>query len=258
MELRQYLSVLRNRLWLILTAAVLAAGAGFFVSNQPARYEARSTIYVGSTSLDTSTQDLSSDRFAAIDRIVLTFSRMIDSEPVAERAISDTDLDRDAEDVVEQTSVTPEPATSLIYIAVRDEEAAVAQALSNALADAFVEEVQEFEPGDTEGSVPRLPAYVFERARLPPRPVPTGQILTIIQAGLFGLLGGIGLALLLDYLDVSLRTAADVERRLELPVLGVIPELSGTTPFKGGARQAKGGARQVNRGDRQAPPRNDD
>ncbi len=249
MELRQYLSVLRGRLWLILVTTLLAGGMGFALSSSSPTYVARSTIYVGSRSisLEPNAGDLTTDRLAAIDRLVLTFSKMIDSEPVASRAIRQLDLERDAEDVVDATSVRPEPATQLLYIEVSDEEPTTAQSLSNALADAFVEAVQEFEPGDTEGAVPRLPAYVFKRAQLPNTPEPTNQVMTVIQATLFGLLAGIGTAFLLDYLDVSLRTAADVERRLELPVLGVIPAL-GETPFGGR------GAARASRA-RERPPR---
>jgi len=243
-ELRQYLSVLRSRLWLILVIMLVTGGAGFFVSNTEAVYAARSTIYVGSTSFEPNTDDLSTDRLAAIDRIVLTFSKMIDSERVAELAIEQLDLDLDAEDVVDATQVSPEPATQLLYIEVRDEDPATAQLLSNALADSFVEAVLEVEPGEA-GDVPRLPAYVFEQAQLPTTPEPTDQIMTILKTTLFGLLGGIGLAFLLDYLDVSLRSAADVERRLELPVLGVIPALGNEAPFGGrsASRDARAGGR---------------
>ncbi len=243
MELRQYLSVLRSRLWLILAATLLAAGVGFTLSSSTPTYLARSTIYVGSRtiSLEPTASDLSTDRLAALDRIVLTFSKMIDSEPVAEQAIRQLDLELEADEVVEATEVSPEPATQLLYIEVSDEDAATAQALSNGLADAFVEAVQEFEPGESttagEGTVPVLPAYVFERAALPTDPEPTDQLRSILLATLFGLVAGTALAFLLDYLDVSLRSAADVERRLELPVLGVIPALGSEAPFGGRPRQ---------------------
>ena len=240
MELRQYLSVLRSRLWLIVAATLLAAGVGFTLSSSTPEYEARSTIYVGSRSLDPSTAELTTDRLAALQSIVLTFSKMIDSEPVAERAIRQLELDLDPEDVVEATTVEPEPGTQLLYIKVEHEDASTAQALSTGLAESFVEAVQEFEPGEgpaSEGDVPILPAYVYERAPLPTEPVPTDQLRTILLSLVFGLVGGMALAFLLDYLDVSLRSAADVERRLELPVLGVIPALGSEAPFGGRPRQ---------------------
>ena len=181
--------------------------------------------------------DLTTDRLAALDRIALTFSKMIDSEPVAERAVRQLRIDADPSDIVDETYVAPEPATQLIYVSVRDDDADLAQQLANALADSFVEAVQEFEPGDTatgvEGSVPRLPVYVFERAQVPTDPDPSNQVSTIVLATFLGLISGIALTLLIDYLDVSLRNAADVERRLELPVLGVIPALGGDATFAG-------------------------
>ncbi len=246
MELRQYLSVLRSRLWLVVVATLLAAGVGFMLSSATATYVARSTLYVGSQNVAETSDELTTDRIAALTSYILTFSKMIDSEPIAAQAIRDLDLDLTAEDVVRDTEVELEPGTQLLYIGVSDEDPTTAQSLSNALADAFVEAVQEFEPSavDGEGSVPRLPAYVFERAQVPTDPEPTGQIRTLILATLFGLVSGMALAFLLDYLDVSLRSAADVERRLELPVLGVIPALGNEAPF--GGRAARGPERAGN------------
>jgi capsular polysaccharide biosynthesis protein len=242
-ELRHYLSVLRARIWLIICTTLVAAGAGVVVSSVGATYTATTTLYLGSRtfSLEPSAGDLSTDRLAALDRIALTFSKMIDSEPIAERATRQLGIDVDPSDVVDETQVAPEPATQLIYVRVRDEDADLAQRLSNSLADSFVEAVQEFEPVDTvaaEGSVPRLPVYVFERAQVPTDADPTNQTSTIVLATFFGLLCGVSLTFLIDYLDVSLRSAADVERRLELPVLGVIPALEVDATFGGaGGRQ---------------------
>jgi capsular polysaccharide biosynthesis protein len=239
-ELRQYLSVLRGRIWLILCATLVAAGAGFAASSSTATYTSTTTLYLGSSSLSSaaSAADLSTDRLAALDRVALTFSKMIDSTPIAERAVKQLGLDIDPKDVVDETDVTPEPATQLLYVAVTDTDPDRSQQLANALADSFVEAVQQFEPGQPsateEGAaVPQLPAYVFERATVPTHADPTDQIRTMLLATLFGLVCGIGLTLLIDYFDVSLRSAADVEKRLELPVLGVIPALGGDAPFGG-------------------------
>ncbi len=59
-----------------------------------------------------------------------------------------------------------------------------------------------------------------EPARRPSRP---SWPLNIAFAFLFGTVLAVGVALLLEYFDTSFRTVADVETRLQLPVLGVIP-----------------------------------
>ena len=79
MELRQYLSVLRSRLWLILVTTVLCGVVGFLVSSSEPSYVARATLYVGSGS--TSPNDaITADELQTIDRFVLTYSKMIDTE----------------------------------------------------------------------------------------------------------------------------------------------------------------------------------
>ena len=59
-----------------------------------------------------------------------------------------------------------------------------------------------------------------EPARFPSRP---NWTLNLTLAALFGLVLATGVALLLEYFDTSFRSVADVESRLKLPVLGVIP-----------------------------------
>jgi len=59
-----------------------------------------------------------------------------------------------------------------------------------------------------------------EPARRPSRP---NWPLNITFALLFGCILGVGVAVLLEYFDTSFRNVADVETRLKLPVLGVVP-----------------------------------
>jgi succinoglycan biosynthesis transport protein ExoP len=53
--------------------------------------------------------------------------------------------------------------------------------------------------------------------------------INIIFSVVFGVLLGIGAAVLLEYFDTSFRNVADVEGKLNLPVLGVIPHLAEAT-----------------------------
>ncbi len=207
-----------------MVTTVLCAAAGFFVSSSDPSYRAQATLYVGSD--DGKAGEVTTDQLQAIDRFVLTYSKMIDTETIAEQAIARLDIDEDPEDVVAATTVRAEPFTQLLYIDVTDPDPARAQDLANALAEEFVDAVQDFEPGivaGDEGAVPRLPAYVFEKARLPTTAQASTQVQTVVLAIMLGFIASCAIAFLLDYLDVSLRSAADVERRLELPVLGVIP-----------------------------------
>jgi succinoglycan biosynthesis transport protein ExoP len=59
-----------------------------------------------------------------------------------------------------------------------------------------------------------------EPARRPSRP---SFLINSVASILFGLMLGVGVALTLEYFDTSLRDVADIETRLKVPILGVIP-----------------------------------
>ena len=56
------------------------------------------------------------------------------------------------------------------------------------------------------------------------RPVRPNKTLNIVLGVVIGLVVGIGLAFFIEYLDTSVKTIDDVERSLQAPVLGVIPQ----------------------------------
>ena len=84
---------------------------------------------------------------------------------------------------------------------------------------------------------------VVDRARVPVRPSSPNKKRNLILALLLGLGGGVGLALLFDFLDNSVKTSEDVERYAGLPTLGVVPKftLQGADKAYSYGRRLKGG-----------------
>jgi len=71
--------------------------------------------------------------------------------------------------------------------------------------------------------VPKHTIEILNTAEPPRRFSRPSWILNIASAVVFGLVLGVGVALTLEYFDTSLRDVADIEDRLKIPVLGVIP-----------------------------------
>lgn len=65
---------------------------------------------------------------------------------------------------------------------------------------------------------------IIERAVPGTAPVKPNKALNIALGVIIGLVVGIGLAFFIEYLDTSVKTIDDVERALQSPVLGVIPQ----------------------------------
>ena len=74
------------------------------------------------------------------------------------------------------------------------------------------------------GEIPASNVSIVDRAEIPTRPSKPNKRLNLMLGALLGLMGGLGLALLLEHLNNTLRTPEEVEHFLRLPNLVVVPD----------------------------------
>jgi polysaccharide biosynthesis transport protein len=90
------------------------------------------------------------------------------------------------------------------------------------------------------------PMRVIQPARAPVDPVGPKRLLTMLLGVFAGFGGGIGLAFFLEYIDNTIKSVEDVSRYAQLPALGVIPAISGSSARglsgKGGKQKALKGS----------------
>jgi capsular polysaccharide biosynthesis protein len=225
-EIHHYLAILRRRIAIILVAVLAAVAAAWLATPRTPHYTAKAVIYVGARQFSLApTAQYLYDPTQLVQRLMLTYAQMLDSEPIADDALRATGVQRSAADVVANSAVVPGKDTQLLSVSVTDTSPDVARTLTNGIAQAFVEKVQTLEPNvpAREGSLPALPAYIFEKAKVPTVPDSSGLYRNIILAGFFALMVSVGIVFLLEYLDLTMKNPAEAEARLQLPVLGVIP-----------------------------------
>src|SRR5467141_1387372 len=69
---------------------------------------------------------------------------------------------------------------------------------------------------------------VIDAAMIPSTPSRPAKTRNVVLAFLIGLVGGIGLALMREYLDNTVKTPDDIERLTRLPSLAVVPQFDGS------------------------------
>ena len=72
-------------------------------------------------------------------------------------------------------------------------------------------------------------ARVVDPAVVPSEPIKPKKALIVLIAGILALFGGVGLTLLLDALNNTFKSTEEVENKLNVPVLGILPMLKKTT-----------------------------
>jgi capsular exopolysaccharide synthesis family protein len=68
---------------------------------------------------------------------------------------------------------------------------------------------------------------IVDRAEVPPDPARPRRAQSLFVACVLGLMGGVGLAFLLEYLDTNIKDAREVENVLRVPILGMVPGWDG-------------------------------
>jgi capsular exopolysaccharide synthesis family protein len=141
--------------------------------------------------------------------------------PILQKVISDQNLQTDPAALSRQVTVTPEPNTTILDVAVRDGDPARAMNVANTLVNDFIAQVKETQ--QTEATASSKDNFVVVAPAVQPtQPVFPRALLNIVLGLFVGLIAGLGLAFLLDYLDQSVRSDEILRERTGLVPLGHI------------------------------------
>jgi capsular polysaccharide biosynthesis protein len=117
-------------------------------------------------------------------------------------------------------TVTSEQDSQVVNISVQNEDPQTAANIANAIATTFKAEISTLMNVDNVSILTE--AQIDEN----PSPVNPKPVLNMAIALVVGLMAGVGLAFLLEYLDNTIKTEQDIENQLGLPVLGAITTIN--------------------------------
>jgi len=215
MTIQEYIRILRQRGWIILIAMVLAAVAAYGISFfQKQVYRATTEVSTLPARADWGLSNSAKD-------LMRNFALNVRTLEVARQVIARAQLDRSPEDLLGNTQIEPDSSTFTINIQATDRDGEVAKQIALAWADQFVEErTQYYAQQDKRDRIEvKLRSRNINYEQIQPKPK-----VNAIAGGVLGLLLGIGIVLMLTWMEADLlRTPAAAERALGIPVLGAIP-----------------------------------
>ncbi|MFE4121336.1 YveK family protein [Priestia sp. YIM B13486] len=220
-SLRDLFQVLRKRLWLIaliaIIAATISAVISFFVLTPV--YQTSTQILVNQAKSEQ--QLYNAGAVQTNVQLISTYNDIIKSPAILDTVIEELKLDGSAKSLSGQIQVTSAENSQVALITVQDTNAKRATEIANTTASVFQQKVPKIMNMNID-NVSILSKADLAASKSPVKPQP---VLNIAIALVVGLMVGIGLSFLLEYLDNTVKTEQDIENILELPVMGVITNI---------------------------------
>ena len=270
MTLRDYAAVLSRRRWLVIVPAVIVTAVALAMSlSQTERYQATTDVLLreppSATTLGDAAEVLSNRvvqnelQRAQGSAIEAEVREVVGDEPelsvrlaagddsdvfLFSAASRDPQLAADAADTYADTYIDARRTALITELQTRESVVVDRLAEIRAELDATPEGAEfealvsqlgrfEFELESLRTSIALASgsgATVIDRAEVPSTPFEPTPARTAALALVVGLLLGLGIAFLADYLDNSLRNEEDMAKASGLPVIGVIPKVKGWEP----------------------------
>lgn len=220
LDLKDYIRVIRKRIWILITLLLLfvsTAAIYSFVIATPI-YQATTKLIVNKAS-DTVNlgQQLTLSDVNMNISLINTYKEIIKTTYIMNIVAKENpDLNLTASELIKKVKVNSVNQTQVMTVSVQDESYEKAVKIVNAIAETFKTEIVDIIKVDNVSILDKAKPNMY------PEPVSPQKLVNIVIGIMLGLIFGIGIILLLEYLDDTIKTEEDIREILQLPTLSMI------------------------------------
>lgn len=223
LDLKDYLKIIRKRVWMILIIVLFTSIATGIVS-----YFFIKPVYEASTKLIVNKSNEGQGINQAVDinsvnlnlRLIDTYKEVIKTPRIMDKVVKEhPELELSTEQLIQKIRVSSVNNTQVMTLVVQDYSYDKAANIANAVSQVFQKEIP---------SIMKVDNVSLLNEALPkenPVPVKPNPKLNIAISLVVSLMIAVGIAFLLEYLDDTIKTEEDVLKYLELPTLTMITKV---------------------------------
>ncbi|MDU4892207.1 MAG: Wzz/FepE/Etk N-terminal domain-containing protein [Clostridium sp.] len=196
-----------------LSATLLSGIVSFFVLKP--QYEANTKVFIGKE--EGSEQGYNQSDVIMYQKLMKTYSEAIKTKDLIERAVEKVDTKLEVKDVLAGLTVTNVADTQILEIKFKGKNPQEAHDIVAAVTSEFI--------NTSKTLVVNGNVSVIEEVIVPENPVSPNKTMNIAIAFILGLMVGVGVCFLLEFMDNTFKSKEQLERYIDLPVLGAIPNI---------------------------------
>ena len=176
-------------------------------------YEASTKIFIGKEGAES--EGYNSSDVSMYQNLIKTYSELIKTKDLVNKAIDNSQYDLSVNNVLNGITVNTLTGTQILQISYQSKSPSIAKNILESITNEFITKAEELVPN---GNV-----KILESVELPKNPVAPNKTMNIAIAFILGMMVGFGIVFLLEYLDNTYKNKEQLEKDLDIPVLGVIP-----------------------------------
>ncbi|MGL5417358.1 MAG: YveK family protein [Clostridium sp.] len=198
-------------------AAVAVAGIFSFFVIKP-KYEAKVKLFIGKEDTKGST-GYDNSEIQMYQKLITTYAEIIKTEDLIGKATGENKVslvDETPKTILNSLVVTPRNDTQILEIVYKGNDPQRTVDIVQAITTEFI--------NSSKALIKNGNVQIIEEAKLPVNPVSPNKKMNILISLVLGVMIGVGIVLLKEFLDNTFKNKDDLEKVLGVPVLGIIPE----------------------------------
>jgi len=221
MEISDYLKILRKRGWIIIVTALIAAVSAYAFS------KAQTPIYSATVKLSVvpaRATDWGSSN--SLKDLLRNYAESIGTHTMSQKVIDRAQLDMDTSSFLGKLFVNPDSSTFTLALEARDRDPEVAMGMVDMMAQVFAEDREQW--NQQQDKRDRIEVKMLDSVyNLGYQQYSPKTQVNVLAGALFGALIGVLIIFFLEWLEMDIiRSSQDVERAINVTVLGAIPPVS--------------------------------
>lgn len=206
--------------WVVLLFPVLCAGAalGFSLVQEPVYESSVKVLIRQEPQRDATPGDLAGE-MQGLQQLTQTVVEAIETRPIAKTVIARLDLRESPRDFLEKLNVEQVGATQFVEVSYEDSDPQRARMVAATVGTVLSDRILEMSP-----SANTITATVWEEAVVSDEPVSPDPLIYLLVAVSFGVVTGVALALLLEYLGTNWRSPEGRHQKIRASVPEVASE----------------------------------
>ncbi|RBP70219.1 capsular polysaccharide biosynthesis protein [Alkalibaculum bacchi] len=200
---------------MVLLAMIVTSIVTFFVLDK--EYESYTTLMLGKPKeYEQERADITYNDVMLNQQLVSTYGEIVKSKTITNQVIDNLQLDISSAQLSEMATVTTLNDTEIIKITVRNTDPVLAATIANEMANVFMDYVSELMNIDN--------VNIIDVAEANNTPVAPRSMMNIAISFVLGLMIGVFIVFIREYLNTKISTSKQVEAIIDYPILAIIPE----------------------------------